>query len=117
MRQTLGRQPDDDMLEIDVNMVISCIFMSATMKAAVHLGQDYEENLRTTRNTDFDKIPNLFDMSWKLIGDQNQENMEYLRLKYNSMCDKHFIESQSLLSSCQQQRLLLFGTLYRRQNC
>ena len=29
--------------------------MSATVKAAVHLGQDYQENLRTTKNTDFEK--------------------------------------------------------------
>ena len=44
VRQKLGRQPEDNMLEIDVNMMIWRIFMSATMKAAVHLGQDYQEN-------------------------------------------------------------------------
>ena len=54
--------------------------MSATMKAAVHLGQDYQDNSRTTKNTDFEKIKQLFDISQKLILDQSQENMEYPQL-------------------------------------
>ena len=73
VRQKFGRQPEDDMLEIDVNMVIWGIFMSATMKAAVHLGQYYQENSRTTKNTDFDNIKRLFQISQKLIMDQCHE--------------------------------------------
>ena len=73
VRQKLGRQQDDDILEIDVNMMIWGMFMSATTKGAVHLGQDYQEILRTTRNTDFDNIKQLFVISQKLIKDQNQE--------------------------------------------
>ena len=30
---------------------------------AVHLRQDYQENLRTTKNTDFEKVKQLFDIS------------------------------------------------------
>ena len=37
VRRELGRPPNDDMEQIDVNMIIWVIFMSATMKAAVHL--------------------------------------------------------------------------------
>ena len=37
--------------------------MSATMKAAVHLGQDYPGNWRATKNTDFEKVKQLFDIS------------------------------------------------------
>ena len=47
--------------------------MSATMKAAVHHGKDYEENLRTTKNTDFDKILLLFDITRKLIFEQKRD--------------------------------------------
>ena len=50
-----GRDPGDDMPEIDNNAMIWRIFTSATMKAAEHLGQDYQENLCTTKNTDFEK--------------------------------------------------------------
>ena len=41
--------------------------MSATMKAAVYLGQGYQDNHRTTMNTDFEQIKTLFDISQSLI--------------------------------------------------
>ena len=36
------------------------IFLTASVKAAVHLGKDYEENLRVTRKTEFFEIRHLF---------------------------------------------------------
>ena len=65
VRQKFGCQAEDDMLENDVNIMIWRILMFATMKAAVHLGQDYQENARTTKNTDFENITHLFDISHK----------------------------------------------------
>ena len=38
VRRKLGRPPNDDMGQIDVNVIICGLFMFATMKAAVHLG-------------------------------------------------------------------------------
>ena len=73
VRQTLGRQPRDDVLEIDVYTMIWRIFLSATLKAAVHLGQDYQENLHTTVKTDFEKVKRLFDISQTSTLDQSQE--------------------------------------------
>ena len=61
------------MLELDVNAVIWGIFVSATMKAAVHLAQDYQNNLSTNKSTDFEKIKQLFDASQKFILDQRRE--------------------------------------------
>ena len=61
------------MPDIDINAIIWGIFVSATMKAAVYLGQDFQENLRTTKNTDFEKVKLLFDISQKLILNQNDE--------------------------------------------
>ena len=44
------------MPEIDVNpMIWGILIMSATMKAAVHLGQYYQGNSRATEITDFEK--------------------------------------------------------------
>ena len=69
------------MPEIDVNTMIWGMFMSATMEAAVHLGQDHQENLHTTKNADFEKITQLFDISQKLILDQSPNiHMGYLQL-------------------------------------
>ena len=50
VRQTYGRSPTDDLNDLDVNTVVWCIFMSVTLQAAVHLGQDYSGNLRSTKN-------------------------------------------------------------------
>ena len=42
------------MLDIDINATIWGMFMSATMKAAVHLGQDCLEDLRRNKGTDLE---------------------------------------------------------------
>ena len=48
-------------------------YMTASMKAAVHLGKDYEDNLRVTKNTEFSEIRSLFSITQKLILDQEDE--------------------------------------------
>ena len=45
-----GLEHDDPMDDFDVNVAIWGIFMNATLRAAVHLGQDYEANLRYVKN-------------------------------------------------------------------
>ena len=47
------------MLDVEVNGMILGIFTSATMKAAVHLGPDFDENLRTTKKTVFEQVKNI----------------------------------------------------------
>ena len=37
--------------------------MSATMKAAIHLGENYKDNLFICRNTDFEARKTLFDIA------------------------------------------------------
>ena len=46
--QTYGRSPTDDLSDVDVFTATRGIFLSVTLQAAVHLGQDYTENLRPT---------------------------------------------------------------------
>ena len=46
--------------------------MSATLDAAVRLGKDYLENLRSTKNQAQRTIKQLFDVSQKLITDQTE---------------------------------------------
>ena len=45
-----GREHDDPMDDLDVNMTMWCIFLNTTLRAAVHLGQDYEANSRFVKN-------------------------------------------------------------------
>ena len=60
------------------------IFMSATMKAAVHLPQDYEENLRTTKNTYFEHVKTLFDVSQSFILNHKSEIHRISTIEWNT---------------------------------
>ena len=66
-----GREHDDPMNDLDVNMAIWGIFMNATLRAAVHLGQDHEPNLRYVRNT-FGTVWAAIRETGKLISDQKK---------------------------------------------
>ena len=60
------------------------LFMSTTMKAAGHLGQHYNENLVTYRNTNFDALKTLFDTTQKLILDNNHEILNVSTIEWHS---------------------------------
>ena len=49
-RHKFGRKLGDKMEDLDVNTSIWRIFMTATLRAAVHLGNDYVVNLHSTKN-------------------------------------------------------------------
>ena len=49
------------------------LFLSTTMNAAVHLGQNYNENLVIHRNTNFEELKRLFDITQRLISEQGIE--------------------------------------------
>ena len=51
LRQQLNCKPDDTMEDLDVNTLIRGMFMLVTQEAAVHLGNDYLENLHSTQKT------------------------------------------------------------------
>ena len=44
MRKTYDRGPADEMEDFNVNAAIWAMFMQTTLQAAVHLGQDYDQN-------------------------------------------------------------------------
>ena len=73
VRHKLNRSEDEKILDQRWNVLMWELFMSTTMKAAVHLGQTYNENLITCRNTNFEELKMLFDVTQKLILDQNFE--------------------------------------------
>ena len=74
VRQKLNR-PEGDQIVLDqkVHVWKWGSFMSTTMKAAIHLGEDYNENLVTCRNTNFNALKTLFDIRQKLIMNQKYE--------------------------------------------
>ena len=72
VRRIYGREHDDPMNDSDVNMAIGGIFLNATLRAAVHLRQDYEVNLRYVKNNLWNSVGQLFRETGKLISDQNE---------------------------------------------
>ena len=70
VRQNLSRLEVDEMLDVEVNGMIWRIFTSATMKAAVHFGQNYEEP--------------LFDISQSLILNHKSEIYGISTIEWNT---------------------------------
>ena len=55
-----------------MNMAIWGIFLNATLRAAVHLGQDYEANLRYVKNHLWNNVGQLFNETGKLSSEQKE---------------------------------------------
>ena len=72
LRQQLKRNPKDKMEDLDVSTLIWRMFMTVTLQAAVHLGNDYSENLHSTENQPQRTVKPLFDVTKKLVRDQKE---------------------------------------------
>ena len=72
VRQRYGLSPTDQMKDLQVNTALWGIFMSVTLQAAVHLGTDYTENLRSTNNQSKKSLKQFFQVTERLITDQTQ---------------------------------------------
>ena len=66
LRRKLGRSENDEMFDLKTN-VQSGDWMSTTMKSAAHLGREYQPNLIACRNSNFEEIKTLFDITLRLI--------------------------------------------------
>ena len=60
------------MNDLDVNMAIWGKFLKTTLRSAVHLGQDYEGNLRYVKNNLLTSVGLLFRETGKLISEQKE---------------------------------------------
>ena len=69
-RGTYDRKPRDDLKDLDVNTAKWGTFMSVTPQAAVHLGQDYSQNLRSIKNRSSKSVDQLFRTAERLIKDK-----------------------------------------------
>ena len=58
---------------VKTNVLIWGLLMSTTMKAAVHLGPSYTENLEVYRNTNFEDLQIFFFFTQRWILDHRNE--------------------------------------------
>ena len=72
VRGIYGREHDDPMDSLDVNMATWRVFLNTTLRAAVHLGQDYEASLRYVKNHLWNSVGQLFNETGKLISEQTE---------------------------------------------
>ena len=73
LRQKLNLPEREQRVDQKTSVLIWGLFMRTTMKASVHLEQNYNENLVTSRNTNFEELKTLFDITQKLILKQDFE--------------------------------------------
>ena len=71
-KKTDHRKPTDEMEDFDVNAAIWEMVMNTTLQAAVHLGQDNDQNLRFVKNHFWSSLKKLFKENEKLIMDQRE---------------------------------------------
>ena len=71
VRKTYDRGPTDEMEDLNVNAAIWGILMNTTLQA-VHLGQDYDQNLRFIKNHFWSSLLKLFKENEKLIKNQTE---------------------------------------------
>ena len=72
VRKICGKPPGDPMKDLDVNLAIWGKFMNTTLRAAVHLGKDYDTNLRFVKNYLCKTTRQLFREKEKLISGQTE---------------------------------------------
>ena len=72
VRQTYDRGPTDEMDYLYVNAAVWCIFLNTTLQAAVHLGQDHDQNLRSVKNQFWSSLKKLFKENENLIKNQTE---------------------------------------------
>ena len=73
LRQQLKRKAEDKMEDLDVKTLIWRIFVSVTQQAAVHLGNDYLDNLHSTKNQPQRTAKQLFGVRRKLVKEKKNQ--------------------------------------------
>ena len=72
IRKIYGRPSGNPMKDLDVNVATWRVFMNATLKAAIHFGNDHDVNLRNVKNYFWRSTEQLFGEIEKLISGQTE---------------------------------------------
>ena len=103
-----GREHDDPMDDLDVNMAIWGIFLNTTLQATVHLGQDYDTYLRFVKNHLWNSVGQLFNENEKLISEQTEiTGVSTIDFKELTWMSTSFIVQQSSSDHQRQNQRLL----------
>ena len=95
VRGIYGRQHDDPMDDLDVNMATWGIFLKATLRAAVHLGQDHEANLSCVKHHLWNSVGQLFNETGKLVSEQKESGVSTVKFKDSTWMSTSFLCSRA----------------------
>ena len=66
------------------NVLILGMFMSSSMQAAIHLGPNYLANSEIYKNTKFEEIESVFNITRKLVREHSEEILHVKCVEYAS---------------------------------
>ena len=72
VRKIYGRNSDDPLKDLNVNLAIWGMLMNSTLRAAVHLGKDNDTNLRFVKNYLWKTAGQFFTEKEKLVSGQTE---------------------------------------------
>ena len=72
VRKIYGKPPGDPMEDLNAMLAVWGMFMNTTIRAAVHLGKDYDTNLRCVNNHPWESLGQLFCEIKRLISEQSE---------------------------------------------
>ena len=119
-------RPEDDRIVLDqeVNVLIWGLLMSTTMRAAMHLGENYKDNLFTCRNTNHEALKALFDITQKLILNQNHEIMHVSTIEWRLTSRMRYTLQHDKVSKLPEAKVhvysdsaLCLGKMHRHRDC
>ena len=70
---------------LKTNVLIWRMFMSSSRKAAIHLGPNYLANLEVYKNTNFEEVQSLFNITKKLILEHSEEILDVRTIASTSL--------------------------------
>ena len=112
-RQIYGRQPGDPVEDLNVNLAIWRMFMNTTLRATIHLGNDYDTNLRFAKNSlENNRTASQGNGKADQWSDRNHWHKPDQLPRFNVGIDKLIAQSSLSIFHCQSLRLLRFCTLF-----
>ena len=73
LRHKLCRSKNNETFDLNTYVLLWGLFMSTTMKSAVHLGSEHQLNLIPRRNMNFEELKTMFDITLRLIAENSFE--------------------------------------------
>ena len=113
VRKIYGKPPGDPVEDLNVFWAIWRMFMNTTLRAAVHLGNDYDTNLRFVKNyLENNRTASQGNGKADQLSHRNHRHKPDQFPRFKVDVDKLIAQSSLSIFHCQSLRLLRFCTLF-----